>query len=149
MSKSDDMERTSQCPANGSSVGKFLVAALINSSASRNETLIVHSFTATPNEIVAEYEEQTGVKWEKKYTTVERLKEIEKEEYQVYSPLATVVTLRRIWTEGGTLHKFYDEAILGVGDDCESLQSQVAANIIKQQEGEGHFPSLLRKLSLV
>ena len=126
-----------------------MVAALVNSNASRNETLIVHSFTATPHEILAEYEDQTGAKWEKSYTSFDRLKVIEKEEYQVYSPLATVVTLRRIWTEGGTLHKFYDEAILGCGDECESLESQVAANIIKQEEGEGHFPSLLRKLSLV
>jgi hypothetical protein len=130
--------------ANQRSVGKFLVAALINSNASRNETLIVHSFTATPHEILAEYEEQTGAKWDKSYTSCERLKEMEKEEYQVYSPLATVVTLRRIWTEGGTLHKFYDDAILGCGDDSETLESQVAANIT-----EGHFPSLLRKLSLV
>ena len=130
-------------------MGKFLVAALLNSSASRNETLIVHSFTATPHEILAEYEEQTGGKWDAKYTSFDRLKEMEKEEYQVYSPLATVVTLRRIWTEGGTLHKFYDDAILGCGDDSETLESQVAANITKQEEGEGHFPSLLRKLSLV
>src|ERR1700712_2873321 len=95
------------------SVGKFVVAALRNTTASRNTTLVVHSFTAPPHEILAEYEQQTGCKWEKSYTSVERLKEIEKEEYQVYSALATVVTLRRIWTEGGTLYKFYDEGILG------------------------------------
>jgi hypothetical protein len=124
------------------------VAALLNSNASKNTTLIVHSFTATPLEIIAEYEEQTGAKWDVSYTSLDRLKEMEKEEYQIYSPLATVVTLRRIWTEGGTLHKFYDEAVLGV-DDTESLESQVAANIAKQEDGEGHFPSLLRKLSLV
>lgn len=134
--------------ADTASVGKFLVAALLNSNASMNTTLIVHSFTATPHEIIAEYEEQTGQKWAVSYTTLERLKEMEKEEYQIYSPLATVVTLRRIWTEGGTLHKFYDEAVLGC-DDAESLESQVAANITKQEDGEGHFPSLLRKLSLV
>ena len=78
---------------------------------------------------------------------MERLKEIEKEEYQVYSPMATVVTLRRIWTDGGTLFKFYDDSLLGEVE-TESLQSQVAAQIVKQQEGEGNFPSLLRKLSL-
>jgi len=128
-------------------VGKFVVAALLNTAAARNTTLIVHSFTATPHEILAEYEEQTGCTWEKSYTSLERLKEIEKEEYQIYSALATVVTLRRIWTEGGTLYKFYDEGILGQ-IESETLQSQVAANIRKQQEGEGHFPSLMRKLSL-
>ncbi|ETI21947.1 hypothetical protein G647_06017 [Cladophialophora carrionii CBS 160.54] len=128
-------------------VGKFVVAALMNTTASRNTTLIVHSFTATPHEILAEYERQTGCKWEKSYTTLERLKEIEKEEYQVYSAMATVVTLRRIWTEGGTLHKYYDETILGQVD-AETLESQVAANIRKQEDGEGDFPSLMRKLSL-
>jgi hypothetical protein len=78
---------------------------------------------------------------------VDRLKEIEKEEYQVYSPMATVSTLRRIWTEGGTLYKFYDDTILGQ-IETETLESQVAANIKKQQDGEGDFPSLMRKLSL-
>ena len=107
----------------------------------------MHSFTATPNEILEEYERQTDCKWEKSYTSVERLKEIEKEEYQVYSPLATVVTLRRIWTDGGTLFKYYDETILGQ-IETETLESQVAANLRKQKEGEGDFPSLMRKLSL-
>ena len=129
------------------SVGKFLVAALLNPRAARNTTLVVHSFTATPNEILAEYEKQTNSKWEVSYTSIERLREIEKEEYQIYSPMATVVTLRRIWTDGGTLYKFYDDSILGEVDS-ETLESQVAANIIKQEQGEGNFPSLLRKLSL-
>jgi hypothetical protein len=128
-------------------VGRFLVASLLNSAASRNSTLIVHSFTATPHEILAEYERQTGSTWEKSYTTVERLRDMEKDEYQIYSPLATVVTLRRIWTEGGTLHKYYDETILGEVE-TESLESQVAAQIVKQRDGEGDFPSLMRKLSL-
>ncbi|KIV88822.1 hypothetical protein PV10_08460 [Exophiala mesophila] len=128
-------------------VGKFLVAALLNPRAARNTTLVVHSFTATPNEILAEYERQTDSKWEVSYTSIERLREIEKEEYQIYSPMATVVTLRRIWTDGGTLYKFYDDSILGEVDS-ETLESQVAANIVKQEQGEGNFPSLLRKLSL-
>jgi hypothetical protein len=128
-------------------VGKFVVAALCNTTASRNATLIVHSFTATPHEILAEYERQTGCKWEKSYTTLDRLKQIETEEYRVYSALATVVTLRRIWTDGGTLFKYYDETLLGQVD-TETLESQVTANIKKQEEGEGHFPSLMRKLTL-
>lgn len=131
------------------SVGKFVVAALINGNASKNATLNVHSFTATPHDILAEFEEQTGSKWEVSYTTMERLKEMEKEEYQVYSPLATVATLRRIWTEGGTLHKFYDDDILGSVDDTENLCSQVAASLVRQEQGEQPFPSLLRKLSLI
>ena len=124
------------------------MAALLNGAASRNTTLIVHSFTATPHDIVAEYEVQTGCTWEKSYTSLERLQEIEKEEYQIYSPLATVATLRRIWTAGGTLYPYYDDSILN-GIDTENLCSQVEINIAKQQEGEHPFPSLLRKLSLV
>ena len=131
------------------SVGKFVVAALLNGNASKNATLIVHSFTATPHEILAEYERQTGVKWDVSYTTLERLKVMEKEEYQVYSPLATVATLRRIWSEGGTLYKYYDESILGNIADTETVESQVRANIERQQGGDQPFPSLLRKLSLI
>jgi len=72
---------------------------------------------------------------------------MEKEEYQVYSPLATVVTLRRIWTEGGTLHKFYDDELLGtIG--TETLESQVKSGIEKQAgNDEGPMGSLLRTLS--
>lgn len=124
------------------------MAALVNRAASRNTTLIVHSFTATPNDIVDEYEVQTGGTWERIYTTLDRLKEIEKEEYQIYSPLATVATLRRIWTEGGTLYPYYDDSILDVAER-ENLCSQVESNITKQKDGEHPFPSLLRKLSLI
>lgn len=120
----------------------------MNGNASKNATLIVHSFTATPHEILAEFEEQTGCKWDVSYTTVERLKVIEKEEYQIYSPLATVATLRRIWTEGGTLYKYYDESLLG-SIDSENIYSTVTSNITRQEEGDQPFPSLLRKLSLV
>ena len=130
-------------------MGKFVVAALLNGNASKNATLIVHSFTATPHEILAEYEQQTGVKWDVSYTTMERLKVMEKEEYQIYSPLATVATLRRIWSEGGTLYKYYDESILGNIADTETVESQVRANIERQEGGDQPFPSLLRKWSLI
>ncbi|RMZ80947.1 hypothetical protein DV738_g2444, partial [Chaetothyriales sp. CBS 135597] len=127
-------------------VGKFVVAALLNGNASKNATLIVHSFTATPHEILAEFEEQTGTKWDVSYTSLDRLREIEKEEYQVYSALATVATLRRIWTQGGTLYKYYDESILG-SIDTETISSQVQASITRQEEGDAPVPSLLRMLS--
>ncbi|RMZ87752.1 hypothetical protein DV736_g5020, partial [Chaetothyriales sp. CBS 134916] len=127
-------------------VGKFVVAALLNGNASKNATLIVHSFTATPHEILAEFEEQTGTKWDVSYTSLDRLKEIEREEYQVHSLLAAVATLRRIWTEGGTLYKYYDESILG-SIDTETIYSQVTANITRQEEGGSPVPSLLRMLS--
>lgn len=133
------------------SVGKFVVAALINHNASRNTTLIVHSFTASPNEILAEHEAQTGCKWDVKYVTVDKLKAMEKEAYQIYSPMATVLTLRRIWTEGGTLHKYYDDDTLG-DFQRQTLKDQVNRNIRKQRGELGDDPndlSLLRKLSAV
>lgn len=129
-------------------VGKFVVAALINYITSRNQTLIVHSFTATPNEILAEHESQTRQSWNVEYTDSIQLKKLEKEAYQIYSPLATVLTLRRIWTEGGTLHKFYDDSLLGFVE-TETLEDQVRLNIAKQT---GRVPggiSLLRTLSAV
>lgn len=129
-------------------VGKFVVAALINYMVSRNTTLIVHSFTATPNEILAEHERQTGRSWEKNYTCVKTLRAMEKQAYQIYSPLATVLTLRRIWTEGGTLHKFYDDSLLGFVE-TETLEDQVRLNIAKQTGRVPGGMSLLRTLSAV
>ncbi|KAK5094463.1 hypothetical protein LTR70_004101 [Exophiala xenobiotica] len=129
-------------------VGKFVVAALINYITSRNQTLIVHSFTATPNEILAEFEAQLKKKWEVNYVDTKTLQAMEKEAYQIHSPLAAVLTLRRIWTLGGTLHKFYDDSLLGFVE-TENLEDQVRLNIAKQV---GRVPggiSLLRTLSAV
>jgi len=129
-------------------VGKFVVAALLNYITSRNQTLIVHSFTATPNEILAEHEAQMKKKWEKSYIDTKTIQAMEKEAYQVHSPLATVLTLRRIWTLGGTLHKFYDDSLLGFVE-TESLEDQVRLNIAKQTGKVPGGISLLRTLSAV
>lgn len=129
-------------------VGKFVVAALINHVVSRNQTLIVHSFTATPNEIIAEHEAQMKQQWSKSYTEVKQLRQMEKEAYQIYSPMATLLTLRRIWTEGGTLHKFYDDSLLGFVE-TETLGDQVRLNIAKQTGKVPGGISLLRTLSLL
>lgn len=110
--------------------------------------MIVHSFTATPNEIIAEHEAQTGEKWETNYTCMPRLRVMEKEAYQIYSPLAAVMTLRRIWTEGGTLYKFYDDTLLGYVE-TETLEDQVLLNIRKQTGEIPSGTSLLRTLSAV
>lgn len=129
-------------------VGKFVVAALINYITSRNQTLIVHSFTATPNEIIAEHERQLKQKFTTTYTDAKTLRAMETEAYQIYSPLATVLTLRRIWTEGGTLHKFYDDSLLGFVE-TENLEDQVRLNVAKQTGRVPGGVSLLRTLSAV
>lgn len=129
-------------------VGKFVVAALINHVVSRNATLVVHSFTATPNEIYREYERQTKAKWETSYLDLQDLKKWEQDAYRIYSPLAAILTLRRIWTEGGTLHKFYDDSLLGFVE-TETLEDQVKLNIAKQTGKIPRGRSLLRTLSAV
>jgi hypothetical protein len=75
--------------------------------------LIVNSFTTCPDEILAEYERQTGSKWETSYTSLDELRRIEQESWDKGDPRATVVTLTRIWTEGGTLYNYRDNEAIG------------------------------------
>jgi hypothetical protein len=90
------------------SVGKLVVAALRNPAASRNRALRVCSFTTTPHAILAEYERQTATKWSVDYTSLEDLKTLENNAWAAGDPLASIFTLRRIWTEGGTLYESND-----------------------------------------
>lgn len=121
-------------------VGKLLVAALQHPDASRNATLKVNSFTATPEEILAEFEKQTGSKWEVNYTSLDQLKQIEKEGWETGTPYATSATLKRIWTEGGTLYEKRDNEKIGMKDeDMGTLAEVVAGTIKNQREGTEKF----------
>ncbi|KAF2497396.1 putative isoflavone reductase family protein [Lophium mytilinum] len=111
-----------------SDVGKLLVGALKHPDVSRNRALKVNSFTATPDQILAEFERQTGKKWEASYTPLDKLKQLEKEAWDKGDPIATLFTLRRIWTEGGTLYKKRDNEKLGV-TDSDTLEIAVAQAI--------------------
>jgi hypothetical protein len=92
----------------------------------------VNSFTATPNEILAEFERQTGAKWAVSYTSLEKLKDLEKQAWESGAPHATPCTLRRIWTEGGTLYsKPRDNGLIG-DPPLENLADQVEQAIEKQ-----------------
>jgi hypothetical protein len=107
------------------SVGKALVASLLHPVESKNRALIVNSFTATTNEIVAEFEKQTGSKWDISYTPLDELKTLEQEAWDKGDPKATAFTLRRIWTEGGTLYdKPRDNEVIGFGE-TETLKDAV------------------------
>jgi hypothetical protein len=108
------------------SVGKAQVASLLHPEASKNRALIVNSFVATPDDILAEFESQTGgEKWEVTYTPFDVLKQIEEDAYQQGQPWATGVTLMRIWTEGGTIYdRPRDNESIGFGD-TETLQDTV------------------------
>jgi hypothetical protein len=116
------------------SVGKLVVAALQHPDASRNAILIVNSFTVTPAEILAEFEKQTNSKWNVSYTPLEELKEIEKQAWDDGLPYATLVTLRRIWTEGGALHEKKDNGVIG-DPEMETMADQVGQVIVRQMQG--------------
>jgi nucleoside-diphosphate-sugar epimerase len=120
-------------------VGKLVVAALKHpGEATKNKALKVNSFTATPKEIVAEFEKQTGGQpWEVSYTSLDELKELEQQAWAKQDPMAGVFTLKRIWTEGKTVYAHRDnDAIDMEGDKVESLASAVG-QAIKVQTSDG------------
>jgi hypothetical protein len=112
-------------------VGRLLVAALHTPftptpSSNPNERILkVNSFTTTPSSIVAEFESQMNSKWTVNYTPLEELKKSEKEAWEDKSPVATLFTLKRIWTEGGTLYDERDNGKIGE-PETETLKEQVA-----------------------
>jgi hypothetical protein len=74
----------------------------------------VNSFTSTPEDILNEYEKQTGgAKWGVEYVPLDLLRTLEEEAWENGSPQATFFTLKRIWTEGGTLYDTRDNEKLG------------------------------------
>jgi len=105
-------------------VGKLLVAALKTPPNESPRTLKVNSFTTTPHEILAEFEKQTGAKWDVEYTSLDELKKLEQKAWENGNPAATVCTLRRIWTEGGTLYEKRDNWKI-LEPEMETLESQV------------------------
>lgn len=118
-------------------VGKLLIAALLHPEASKNKTLIVNSFYATPNEVLAEFERQMGKKWNVSYTSLDRLRELEDEAWATGLPSATAATLRRIWAEGGTIHDKTDNELIG-SPAMETLKDQVRQAIpqcVRSSEG--------------
>ena len=58
-------------------VGRLLVAALKTPTSNSERILKVNSFTVTGKEALAEFEKQTGAKWEVSYTSLEELKGLE------------------------------------------------------------------------
>ncbi|KAL2269255.1 hypothetical protein VTJ83DRAFT_4101 [Remersonia thermophila] len=109
-----------------SDVGKFVAATLKAPQESFGKALKVQSFVVTPNEVLAEYERQTGAKWEVVKTLLDEIRAFETKKWEEGHPLATLVTLRRIWAEGGTLYAQNDNHILGLGPEAlDSLEAAV------------------------
>lgn len=105
-------------------VGTLLVAALHTPPSDNPRILKVNSFTTTPNAILAEYERQTNAKWDVAHTGLDRLKDLEEQFWKSEKPFATVFTLRRIWTEGGTLYDARDNGKIGE-PKLETLEEQI------------------------
>jgi hypothetical protein len=106
-------------------VGRLLVAALRTPTSSQERILKVNSFTVTGKEALVEFEKQTGAKWDVNYTSLEELKKLETEAWEKDNPLKTVFTLRRIWTEGGTLYDERSNSSIGFEGQGEGLGEQV------------------------
>ena len=116
------------------SVGKLVVAALLRPEASKNQALKVNSFTTTPAEILSEFQRQTGTdggEWDVTYTPVDELREMEEQGWAAGNPRATVFTLRRIWTEGGTLYEKRDNERIEA-PAMQTLERAVRLSIAKQ-----------------
>ncbi|GME28896.1 Isoflavone reductase family protein [Neofusicoccum parvum] len=114
-------------------VGKLVVAAAQHPENTSNRALIVNSFTTTPNEILAEYERQTGgAKWDVSYTPLPQLERAEQEAWEKGVPYAALFTLRRIWTQGGTLYESRDNDLIKA-PPSETLESTVAKAIEAQK----------------
>ncbi|KAI1808816.1 NAD(P)-binding protein [Daldinia bambusicola] len=107
-------------------VGKLVVAALRHPEVSIGKALKVQSFVTTPNDILAEFEKQTGSKWTVEHTPIQKIREVENEKWNANDPIATLYTLRRIWAEGGTPYDKTDNEILGLKpEDMEPLSAAV------------------------
>lgn len=104
-------------------VGKFMVASLRHPEYSFGKALKVQSFVVTPKEIQAKFEKYTRSEWKVSYTSLKDLKAFEARAWEEGDPAATIYTLRRIWTEGGTLYEKNDNEVVGIGpEDVDSLQ---------------------------
>jgi hypothetical protein len=109
-------------------VGRLVVAALRTpcSDGEKVRVLKVNSFTATGKQALEAFEKATGKKWDVRYTSLEELKTLEKKAWEEEWPVKTPLTLRRIWTEGGTLYDKRDNGrIFGGEEGLETLEDQV------------------------
>ena len=114
-------------------VGSLVLATLIRPDNVRNRALRVNSFTTTPKEIVAEFEKQTGGEpWDVSFTSLEKLKKLEEQAWAKKDPKAGTITLRRIWTEGGTLYDQRDNALIAMDWYMSSLEDAVSQAISVQ-----------------
>lgn len=118
--------------SNLSQIGNAVVAVLSKPNETANQTLYVHSFTATQNEILAELEKGTGEKWKVTESTTEAAK-IEGEPLFAKGDIAGLLLLLKvIFLGGGYGSDFTKDAVLAnekLGLPNQDLASSVAAVI--------------------
>ena len=112
-----------------------MAAALAHPEASTGKALKVQSFVTTPQELLTEFEKQTGAKFNVKYTSKEQLHEAERKSWQEGNPGAALFTLRRIWAEGKTLYEKTDNETLRVSPGDLETVSDVVGRAVR---GEGY-----------
>lgn len=116
-------------------VGKLVVAALLHPDVAKNRALRVNSFTATPNEIVAEFERvSNSAPWKVDYTPLDKLRELEQAAWAAGNPVAAGLTLRRIWAEGGTLYDQRDNGLIGMEDKVDTLHDAIKQAVEVQSQ---------------
>ncbi|KAI6592184.1 hypothetical protein MCOR06_004292 [Pyricularia oryzae] len=107
-------------------VGKFLVAALQNPPALTPKALRVQSFITTPNRVLEEFQKQTQTKWNVTPAPLVEFRAMEEKMWERKDPIATPMTLLRIWAEGGTLYDRNDNELLGLeAKDLDSMEVAV------------------------
>lgn len=115
-------------------VGRSLVGALKHPDVCDGKAIKVNSFTTTPHEILAEFERQMGASWEADYTPLDVLRRLEFAAWEKDNPLAAIYSLRRIWTEGGTLYEKTDNESIGMAR-MDTLEMVVQEAIAKPTAG--------------
>ncbi|KAK7413258.1 hypothetical protein QQX98_007846 [Neonectria punicea] len=111
-------------------VGRLLVAVLKHPEVCDGKAIRVNSLVTTPREILSEFERQTDSKWTVKYTPLEELRRLESTAWASNNPLATIYTLRRIWTGGGTLYDKTDNEAIGMMD-MDTLEMVVQEAVMR------------------
>ncbi|KAH8676218.1 isoflavone reductase family protein [Xylariales sp. PMI_506] len=115
-------------------VGRLLIAVLKHPEVSDNRAIRANSYTTTPNKILAEFERQTDSMWTASYTSLDELRAFEKAAWEQGKPLASLYTLRRIWTEGKTLYDRTDNEMLGMAK-MDTLEMSVQESLWKPIAG--------------
>lgn len=87
-----------------SDTGKYVLSSILTPEKSRNATLRVSSVNAKPDEMLQAVQkiESSNRKVQPRYTDLDQFRELEREAWEKTPDAATVLTLTRIWFEGGS-----------------------------------------------